>query len=67
MAAELVVAPEAEQDVSDAYDWYENRRLGLGEEFLSCLDACIQQICRIPELNAICFEDYRRAMIRRFP
>ncbi|MEW6574359.1 MAG: hypothetical protein AB1374_12100 [Bacillota bacterium] len=37
MAAELVVAPEAEQDITDAYAWYEERRPGLGEEFLSCV------------------------------
>ena len=38
MAAELVLAPEAERDISEAYDWYENRRHGLGEEFLGCVD-----------------------------
>ena len=67
MAAERVLAPEAEQDVSEAYDWYENRRHGLGEEFLSCVDACIQRICRLPELHAKVYEDYRRALVRRFP
>ena len=39
MAAELVLAQQSEQDISDAYDWYETRRHGLGEEFLSCVDA----------------------------
>ena len=32
MAVELILAPEAEQDISEAYDWYEQRRPGLGEE-----------------------------------
>jgi hypothetical protein len=41
MAVELVLAPEAEQDIYEAYGWYEKRRFGLGEEFLSCVDACI--------------------------
>jgi hypothetical protein len=35
MAAKLVIAPEAEQDIAEAYSWYEGRRAGLGEEFLS--------------------------------
>ena len=26
MAAELILAPEVEQDISDAYDWHENCR-----------------------------------------
>jgi len=40
MAAELIIAPEAEHDLAEAYAWYEGRRVGLGEEFLSCVDAC---------------------------
>jgi len=32
MAAELTIAPEAEQDIEEAYAWYENRRNGLGEK-----------------------------------
>jgi plasmid stabilization system protein ParE len=67
MAAKLTLAPEAEQDISDAYEWYELRRPGLGEEFLSCVDACIQRICRTPELHATSYKDFRRALVRRFP
>ena len=67
MAAELILAPEAEQDISEAYDWYEHRRPGLGEEFLSCVDACVQRICRSPELHAKIHDEYRRALVRRFP
>jgi toxin ParE1/3/4 len=39
MAVEIIIAPEAEQDIAEAYAWYESRRVGLGEEFLSCIDA----------------------------
>jgi hypothetical protein len=42
MAAELVLAPEAELDIADAYTWYERRRAGLGEEFPSAVDACMK-------------------------
>jgi plasmid stabilization system protein ParE len=67
MGAELVLAPEVEQDIREAYEWYEKRRHGLGEEFLSCVDACIQGIRRMPELHAIVHEDDRRVLVRRFP
>ena len=30
----LIIRPEAEQDISEVYDWYEERRKGLGDEFL---------------------------------
>src|SRR5262249_24103770 len=67
MAAELIIAPEAEQDLNEAYTWYEGCRPGLGEEFLSCVDACIQAICRTPEMHATVHENYRRGLVRRFP
>jgi toxin ParE1/3/4 len=67
MSVELILAPEAEHDLADAYSWYEAQRIGLGEDFLSCVDACIEAICRSPAMNAIIFENYRRALVRRFP
>ena len=50
MAASLFLAPEAELDIAEAYDWYEGRRMGLGEDFLSSLDACTERIRRRPLL-----------------
>ncbi|HEV3260957.1 MAG TPA: type II toxin-antitoxin system RelE/ParE family toxin [Gemmataceae bacterium] len=67
MAAELIIAPEAEQDVAEAYTWYEGQRAGLGEEFLSCVDAHIQAICRAPKAHTVIHENYRRGLVRRFP
>jgi len=67
MAAELIIVPEAQQDVDEAYCWYEDRRPGLGEEFLGCVDACLQEMCRMPKRHAKVHEEYRRALVRRFP
>lgn len=67
MPAELIIVPEAQKDVNEAYCWYEDRRSGLGEEFLGCVDACIQAICRMPDLHPTIHEEYRRALVRRFP
>ena len=67
MAADLVIAPEAELDIAVAYAWYEDRRVGLGEEFLSSVEACIESIRRRPALYAIVHEEYLRNLIRRFP
>ena len=67
MAAELVIAPEAGRDVAEAYGWYEARRVGLGEEFLGCVDACIEAIRRTPEMYATIHATYRRGLVRRFP
>src|SRR5262245_38559591 len=67
MAVEFVVAPEAEQDLAEAYAWYEARRVGLGEDFLGRVDACIQAVVRNPELLPVVHENYRRSLVRRFP
>ena len=67
MAVDFVLAPEAEQDVREAYDWYESCRNGLGEEFLGCVDAAIQRICRTPDFCAKVHAEFRRALVRRFP
>ncbi len=67
MAAELILAPEAEQDLAEASKWYEERRVGLGEEFLSSVEACIHSICRTPSIHPTVHENYRRALVRRFP
>ena len=51
MAAELVFAAEAEQDIAEGYAWYESERTGLGEAFLGCVEACLESIRRTPEMH----------------
>jgi plasmid stabilization system protein ParE len=67
MAVKLILAPEAEQDITEAYGWHEGRRLGLGEEFLSAVEACLESIRRNPMLYAAVYGGYRRGLVRRFP
>ena len=67
MPVELVIAPEAELDIAEAYLWYEARRAGLGEEFLSSVEACLEGIRRRPEMYPFVHEGCRRSLIRRFP
>ncbi len=59
--------PQARQDIADAYAWYEQRSLGLGLEFLRCLEAAILSIQRHPLMYPAMFADFRRALVRRFP
>jgi hypothetical protein len=59
MPVELAIAPEAELDIAEAYVWYESRRAGLGEEFLSSVDACLESIRRRPEMYPVVHERYR--------
>ena len=67
MADRVIYTPEAAQDVADAYRWYESRQPGLGEEFLRCVEACVQRIQRHPLIYPIAVDEFRRGLIRRFP
>jgi plasmid stabilization system protein ParE len=67
MADRLVFLPEARQDIADAYSWYEGQSDGLGMEFIRCLELAILSIERHPRMYPIVHENYRRALIRRFP
>ncbi len=67
MAARLSLTSEADHDIEEAYVWYENQRLGLGEEFLRAVEAALDIIQRLPELRAPVHRHYRRALVRRFP
>ena len=63
----LIRHPLLRLDLQEAYDWYESRRSGLGEEFLTSVDACVAGIRRRPEMYAVVHAGFRRAMLRRFP
>ena len=67
MATKLVLTAEAATEVTEAYGWYENRRRGLGEEFLTCVEASINNLVRFPDLHAVVYQRFRRALVRRFP
>jgi plasmid stabilization system protein ParE len=63
----VIHTPEASLDVAESYGWYESREPGLGEEFLRCVEACVLLIQRHPEMFPLAVDEFRRALIRRFP
>ena len=67
MTSPPVLVPEAKADVADAYLWYEEQCLGLGMDFLRCVEAALSSIQRTPVIYPVVHEAYRRALVRRFP
>jgi toxin ParE1/3/4 len=63
----VIYTPEAETDLAAAYDWYEKREPGLGEDFLRCVKSCVLKIQRHPQLYPVAMDEFRCALIRRFP
>ena len=67
MIRDIILLPEAVEDVAGAYDWYENQSSGLGKEFLRNVDACLSLAKRNPEINVLIYKAFRRALVRHFP
>ena len=57
----------ASADLQDAYDWYEEQSVGLGERFVNEVDDYLQLISNNPYQFAIQFSGkYRFALLRHF-
>ena len=67
MRLPVVMRPEAEVDLVKARDWYEEQRLGLGDEFTDAVDRLLSEISTAPQLYGVVLRDVRRTKVRRFP
>ena len=67
MPRELIFRPEAEAELSEAFEWYESRVQGLGAEFLLAIDATLASIVRNPLQHPLVHKTVHRALLRRFP
>jgi len=67
MSLSLIIRPEAEEDISDAYAWYESQRTGLGIEFIGCVEAAFDLIAKNPAIHGIIHGNIRRMLAQRFP
>jgi len=63
----LLIRPEAEADLTDAYHWYENQNEGLGAEFLRSVEMSLVSLRKNPGAYQKIHENIRRALVRRFP
>ncbi|MBN2444962.1 MAG: hypothetical protein JXJ04_26645 [Spirochaetales bacterium] len=59
--------PEVEDDLYTGYIWYEEKAVGLGEEFFRMFYARIDEIQRNPLLFQQVYQEFRRRLLRRFP
>ncbi len=67
MKYKIIIRPEAENDLREAFSWYEDRRLGLGYDFLLQVDAGMRFIERNPEVHPLEYKGARKHLIKRFP
>ncbi len=67
MKFELIIKPEAEEDLSETFEWYEARRKGLGYDFLLHIDAGLRFIEKNPLAFPKRYKGTRHHIIKRFP
>lgn len=67
MTYRLIIRPEAEAELAEAFDWYECRVPGLGADFLVAVDEAIDSLLSHPLQHPVIYRTIRRALLRRFP
>ena len=67
MSWELVFHPDVEGEVREAYQWYEERKEGLGDEFLESLESVYAGLRATPEMHQVLEHGIRHSRLKRFP
>ena len=67
MKYRATIRPEAENDLKEAFSWYEDKRQGLGHDFLLQVDAGLKLIERNPKIYPPEYKGTRKHVIKRFP
>jgi plasmid stabilization system protein ParE len=67
MSLRVVFRRAAKDELEEAAAWYEDRRRGLGDEFLNEIGEAIERAVTHPERHPLVLGDVRRTVLRRFP
>jgi toxin ParE1/3/4 len=63
----LIIRPEAEADLAEGFHWYEERRAGLGFEFLARVNSVLGKIEENSFRYPATYRNVRQALLRKFP
>lgn len=63
----LIFHPAVKSEIKAAYQWYQEQSNGLGEDFLSELDASYQVISEFPDTWPDFQLGFKRYLLTRFP
>jgi hypothetical protein len=67
MSYTLTIRKEAEFDIDEHFNYYEEIREGLGHDYLLCIEEALDKLQRKPLVNRKIHKELRRTPIRRFP
>ena len=64
---QVTIRAAARVDLREARDWYDQRRAGLGNEFLLAVADAMLALQEAPQRYSIYYRDFRRVLTDRFP
>lgn len=67
MSFPVIVRPRAEANLEEARRWYDERRAGLGAEWVNAVRSMVGTLGDDPERYPLYYRGFRRALLRRFP
>lgn len=67
MSRQVEIRRAAEADMLEAFAWYENEQVGLGDRFLQCAEECMERVAERPDSFKIVKAKVRVAEVRWFP
>lgn len=63
----ILIRPEADEDLTQAREWYDEKRGGLGDEFLDSVASAMRELEQAPENRPLYYLNFRRVLTKRFP
>lgn len=67
MEYKILIKPEAETEIREAYSWYKDEKEHLGDSFLEALDNLFLDIVRNPNICSVRYRNIRMGLTNRFP
>jgi plasmid stabilization system protein ParE len=67
MSLPLDFHPSVRDEIDDAHDWYEQRQLGLGGDFLDEIERVLAEITANPARYGFADANIREGLLTRFP
>ncbi len=63
----LIFHPDVKEDIKSSYQWYQEQAEGLGEDFISELEASYQAIVEFSDTWPAFQKGFKRYLLSRFP
>lgn len=67
MKYKLTLRKEAEFDIEEQFEFFEEKRVGLGHDFLLCVEESLDKLQKNPLIYRKIYKELRRTSITRFP